>query len=242
MRVVLLHAFPLDHRMWDAQVEGLAAAGHEVLAVDLPGFGGAPLLVADPSLAAVAQHVADEHLHEPAVVAGISLGGYVLMQLLREHAGKVKGAMFLDTKASADAPAAVENRMRIATIAEEQPAELGRFLVTAMLPTLIAPASPDRDRVVTWLMASPPAAVAWYQRAMAQRPDSHEVLSGFEGPSMVLWGDRDELSPAADQRRLIDALLFVREEEIPESGHLSAVEQPQAVTHAMLRALQDWAR
>lgn len=240
MRIVLLHAFPLDHRMWDAQVTVLREAGHDVTAIDLPGFGGSQVLAGESSLASVADHIVEQHLQSPAVVAGLSLGGYVLMQLLRDHASLVQGAMFLDTKASADAPAAIENRLRIATMADEDPSNLGRFLVTAMLPTLIAEHSAVRDQVERWLMESPAAAVAWYQRAMAARPDAHDVLAAYHGPSLVLWGAKDQLSPEAEQRTMIEALRTPRVVEVEDSGHLSAVEQPAPVTQALVDTLEAW--
>lgn len=240
MRVLLLHAFPLDHRMWDAQAAALVAAGHEVIAPDLPGFGDTPLVAGPPSLPAVAEAIAAEHLGEPAVVAGLSLGGYVLMQLLRTHADRIRGAMLLDTKASADADAAIANRRRIADAADADPASLGRLLATAMLPTLLAPGSAARTTVEGWLMQAPPATVAWYQRAMAARPDSHAVLAAYRGPALVLWGALDAVSPEADQQAMVGALGDARTAVIPDAGHLSAVEQPDAVSMAMIAALAAW--
>ena len=241
MRVLLLHAFPLDHRMWAMPAQALAEAGHEVVVPDLPGFGGTSLLPGEPSLVAVADAIAAEHLREPAVVAGLSLGGYVLMQLLRGHAASVRGAMLLDTKASADTEAAVANRLRIAAAADGDPAGLGRLLRTALLPGLLAPESPSRTLVTSWLDEAPAPAVAWYQRAMAARQDAHVALADFTGPSLVLWGELDEVSPRAEQESMLAALRSARHVVVPQAGHLSAVEQPVAVSDAMLACLRDWA-
>lgn len=241
MRVLLLHAFPLDHRMWAAQAATLASAGHRVLAPDLPGFGGTALPDGEPSLVAVADAIADAHLTEPAVVAGLSLGGYVLMQLLRTHPDRILGAMLLDTKAAADAEPAVANRRRIAAVAEDDPDGLGRLLAAAMLPGLLAPDSHAHEEVRGWLEEAPAPAVAWYQRAMALRPDSHAALAAFAGPSMILWGERDEVSPAADQASMLAVMRDARAIVIPDAGHLSAVEQPTLVAEAMLECLQEWA-
>lgn len=240
MRVLLLHAFPLDHRMWADQSAALADAGHTVIAPDLPGFGGTALPAGEPSLATVAEAVAAAHLLEPTVVAGLSLGGYVLMQLMRTHASSISGAMLLDTKASADTEQAAANRLRIAAAADADPAGLGRLLCTAMLPSLLAPQASAREQVAAWLQEAPPAAVAWYQRAMAQRPDSHDVLRSFGGPSLVLWGDLDEVSPAGEQASMAAALRGARTVVIPGAGHLSAMEQPQLVSAALLACLEDW--
>ena len=92
--LVLLHAFPLDHRMWAAQQEQLGAAGWDVLAVDLPGFGGSALLDCEPSLMKVAD-VISQHLQMEGIdryaLAGLSLGGYVAMAMVRRAMAAGRG-------------------------------------------------------------------------------------------------------------------------------------------------------
>ena len=239
MTVVLLHAFPLDHRMWEAQVDALRAAGHTVICPDLPGFGGTVLPGGAPDLVSVAHAVVrelDEDGVERAVIAGLSLGGYVAMAMLRIAPERVAALALCDTKAGADAPEAIANRIRIAEAAERDPAGLGRLLRGALLPGLLASGSAQAARVGAWLEAAPAPAVAWYQRAMAARPSSLPDLARFAGPALVLWGDRDAISPEPDQRAMLDALRHGEAVIIAGAGHLSAVEAPEDVS----RALLDW--
>lgn len=240
MKVVLLHAFPFDHRMWAYQEAGLRAAGYDVAAPDLPGFGDVPLIAGEPSLGAVAAVVEGEYLDESSVVVGLSLGGYVAMELLRRCPERLAGVMLLDTKADADSPEAVKNRLRIAASADTDPDNLGRLLVSAMLPSLLAPESSASEVVREWLMQAPPLTVAWYQEAMAARPASFDVLADFAGPSLVLWGAQDAVSPHSDQRAMLEVLRQPQEAVIEDAGHLSAVEQPEMVLAAMVHALQLW--
>lgn len=235
--VVLLHAFPLDHRMWESQVDALRAAGHTVICPDLPGFGGTRLLAGEPSLDSVAHAVVrelDEDGVERAVIAGLSLGGYVAMALLRVAPERIAALALCDTKATADTAEAVANRMRIAAAAESEPGTLGRLLRSALLPGLLAPGSPSTERVGSWLDSAPPAAVAWYQRAMAARPSSLPDLARFGGPALVLWGDVDAVSPESDQRTMLAALTRAQEAVIADAGHLSAVERPDSVNAVLL--------
>lgn len=239
--VVLLHAFPLDHRMWDAQVDALRAAGHSVICPDLPGFGGTRLPGGPPDLASVAHAVVrelDEDGVERAAIAGLSLGGYVAMAMLRVAPERVGALALCDTKAGADAPEAVANRERIAEAADRDPAGLGRLLRGALLPGLLAPGSPAAERVGAWLEAAPPPAVAWYQRAMAARPSSLPELARFDRPALVLWGDADAISPEPDQRAMLEALPRGEAAVIEGAGHLSAVERPDAVSGALLAWLE----
>lgn len=241
--VVLLHAFPLDHRMWADQVAGLAAAGHQVLALDLPGFGGTALPDVDPSLdvvaEAIAQRLADEGI-DHAVLVGLSLGGYVVMAmirgaLMRARAESLDALILCDTKASADAPEAVSNRLRLADAVQADPGNCGRILRQAVLPGLFGQTThANRPEVVDmvggWLDQADPSSVAWYQRAMAARPDSHDLLRSLSAPALVLWGSEDALSPSAEQATMLAALGSARESVIEGVGHLSAVEDPAAVT------------
>lgn len=253
--VVLLHAFPLDHRMWAAQQQGLAAAGWPAVALDLPGFAGTPLLDAEPSLEpvadAIAQHLAADGI-DHYVLVGLSLGGYVAMAMARRalargQAAAIDGLILCDTKASADTPTAVANRIRLAeSVLDDsvlaEPGRCGRILRQALLPGLLgATTHASRPEVLAqvggWLDEAEPATVAWYQHAMAGRPDSHQVLRDLAVPTLVLWGDEDTLSPQDEQASMLAVLARGRESIIEGVGHLSAVEDPMAVTESILAAL-----
>ncbi len=98
--LVLLHAFPVNRHLWDAQTEYLTKAGRRVLAPDLAGFGDSRV-PQESTMAALAEQVLTQ-VGQPAVFAGLSMGGYVLMEILRQHPEMVTGAIFMDTKAGAD--------------------------------------------------------------------------------------------------------------------------------------------
>ncbi|QZN86515.1 alpha/beta fold hydrolase [Cellulomonas sp. C5510] len=239
--LVLLHAFPLDHRMWADVAALLPAAPHgaatqPVLALDLPGLGaaqGVPLPA--PSLDASADAVAAalaEAGHDRAVVAGLSMGGYVALALLERHPGLVAGIGLLDTKVGADSDEARANRLRVADAVESS------GTVDAVLPmaeALLGEAARGRgvaDRVRAWIEAQPPAGVAWSQRAMAARPDRASQLAELAGPALVLVGEEDQPTPVAEARRTAD-LLGVEPVVVPGAGHLTAVESPDAVAAAL---------
>lgn len=231
--LVLLHAFPLSSAMWAAQRAELAATCR-VLTPDLRGFGASPLDDEAPSLDRMADDVAallDERGVEQAVIGGVSMGGYVVMALLRRHPARVRAAVLADTKASGDAPAARENRERIArtVLAEASP----RVLLDDVLPTLLGRTTtatrPDvLARVGQLVAAAPPPAVAWAQRAMAARPDSFETLGATNVPALVIVGEEDTLSPPSDAEAMVDALPEARLVRIPRAGHLAALEAPEA--------------
>ena len=239
---VLLHAFPCDGRMWSAQADALSAAGWDVIVPDLPGFGESDLLDAEPGLDVVAQTVLAEIAAQGAgrvLLAGLSLGGYVAMAIARLAPQVIAGLALCDTKGSADADEAVQNRHRLADAVLADEANCGRILRQSVLPGLLGSTTfAERPEVVDevggWLDLARPQTVAWYQRAMATRPASFGTLAALDVPSLVLWGDEDVLSPQPDQRAMLDALRAPSEARIAACGHLSAVERPAEVSAALV--------
>jgi pimeloyl-ACP methyl ester carboxylesterase len=244
--VVLLHAFPMDSALWAAQRRALGAEGCRVITPDLPGFGGSAPALASPSLDVMADAVVDllDHLGiEQAVVGGLSMGGYVTMALLRRHPDRLSAIVLADTKASADPPEAAANRAAVAAAVEAAGTAAG--IAEGMLPNLLgATTRQSRPEVLAtvrrWIGAQPAAGVAWAQRAMAARPDASADIAAFGRPVLVLFGAEDTISPAADAHAMAAAARSggsaTTVVEIPAAGHLTAVEDPQAVTDA----LQAW--
>ncbi|WP_394615976.1 alpha/beta fold hydrolase [Lentzea sp. JNUCC 0626] len=211
--LVLLHAFPLDARMWD--VPG-------ALTPSLRGHG-------EPDLGTVADQVLgvlDERGLEQVLLGGCSMGGYVAMALLRRAPERVKGLVFVDTKHTADAPEAVANRHAMADRVERD--GVGEWLVEAMLPNLLGPDASDTARasVRTMILEQRAEDVAWWQRAMAKRPDSTDVLESLDVPSLVLVGEHDKITPPDVAAKLAVTLHHSTSERIEHAGHLPPVEQP----------------
>lgn len=241
--LVLLHAFPLSSAMWLEQREILGGRCR-VITPDQRGFGGSPLGTDEPSLGDCADDVLamlDRLGLDRVVLGGLSMGGYVAMELLRRAPERVAALVLADTKASADAPAAREARLRTAeTVEQEGTAQLAE----QMLPALLGRTSLERraavaGRVRGLVSAAPPAAVAWASRAMAARPDSFEVLRALDVPALVVVGDEDTLSPVDAAQAMADALPQGRLAVVPEAGHLSAVEDPEAFGAAVAGFLDE---
>lgn len=237
--IVLLHAFPCDRRMWDVQVRSLSDSGFRVIAPDLPGFGESPVPNGAPGLQVAAQAVfdlLDDRALGNVMLAGLSMGGYVAMEMLRHQPGRISALALVDTKASSDPEPAREQRR---SVAEAVLAADSSSALLGMLPKLLGDSTratkPEVvEKVTEFIAAASPEAVAWSQRAMADRPDSRPTLKNFRGPSLVLFGQEDTLSPEPDQTEMADALPNAKIQSIPGSGHLSALEKPDEVSGALL--------
>ena len=249
--IVLLHAFPLDHRMW-LDVTDLLPGDPTVLAIDLPGFGVSPTgedvagalgLPAEPSLDTAADGVAAAMHHEGvtrAILVGLSMGGYVAMALLERHPDLVVGLGLVDTKSTADDDAARAKRLEIAdAVTREMRVDVVLGMRTSVLGATNRVARPDlAERIEQWIREQGPLAVAWAQRAMADRPDRTEVLRAFDGPSVVVVGDEDELSPVPAAEHMVDALQDARLVVVPRSGHMTSNENPEPVATALAELVQ----
>jgi pimeloyl-ACP methyl ester carboxylesterase len=240
--VVLLHAFPLHSGMWVAQRRGLADRCR-LITPDLRGFGRSPAGADVPSVDRMADEVAallDRLGLDRVVLGGLSMGGYVVMAFLRRHPERAAAVVLADTKASADPEPARANRERIA---QAVLGEAGtRVLLDEVLPGLVGAATkagrPDvLARVRALMLEARPDAVAWAQRAMADRPDSFDTLRGVRVPAVVVVGDEDELTPPADAQAMVQVLPDARLVRIPEAGHLSAMENPDEFTAAIRASL-----
>lgn len=245
--LVLLHGFPLDHRMW-LDVTDLLAGDRTVLAPDLPGFGSsatgpdvAQAVGADPaqpSIDVMADGVAATLRAagvERAVVAGLSMGGYVALALLERHPDLVAGLGLIDTKSTADDDAARAKRLTIAeTVLAEMRVDAVFGMRTSVLGATNRVARPDLvERIERWIRDQGPDAVAWAQRAMAARPDRTAVLAAYPGPSVVVVGEEDELAPVPAAQHMVDALRDTDLVVIPRAGHMTSNESPEPLASAL---------
>lgn len=229
--LVLLHAFPLTSHIYAEQHVGLEGVA-DVLAPDLRGFGSTPLGADAPSLEVLADDVVrllDERGIDRAVIGGTSMGGYVALAVLRRRPDRVSGLVLANTKATADVPAARENRERIAALAEAEGSV--RVLHEELEPKLLGATTvatrPDLVSLVHAQVASAaPAAVAWAQRAMAARLDSLSTLAGCEVPVLVVAGSEDALMTQEDARAMADAAPRSTLEVLTGVGHLGCLEAP----------------
>ena len=236
--LLLIHGFPLDHRMWTAQLRGLAA-DCRVLAPDLRGHGTSELT---PGPLTMDQHADDlaallDRLGiGRAIVAGLSMGGYVAFAFWRRHRERVQALALLDTRAEPDGPAARANRDVMA--ARVQQAGAGS-LADEMLPKRLAPASRANPRVSSAVhrmsVSQPVGGIGGALAGLRDREDSRLTLPTITVPVLALTGEADVLTPPADVAAMAAAIPAARLVMIPGAGHLSPMENPRAV-NAALRA------
>ncbi len=243
--LLLLHAFPLDHSMWEAQ-EPLADAVR-IIAPDQRGFGatpGEPTITSIGAMADDAVAVLDAlHVAEPAFVCGVSMGGYIAQHVAARHPERVRGLILCDTKLDADTPEARAGRAGLA-------AKVGRrgagLLADTMLGTLLAQSAEARGRarrpaieelLRQTIARQPVATIQAALAAMGQRPDMTETMQSLPIPTLLVVGEEDTFTPPAIMQRMESILPDARLLIVPQAGHLVPLEVPEVFNAAVLAFL-----
>lgn len=240
--LLLLHAFPMDARMWNA-TRTILEQHARVITPDQRGMGESPMNGSPASQPTSLDQAAWDVIAlldvlelDDVVLGGCSMGGYVAMAVARLAPERLKGLIFIDTKAAADNAEQHENRLAVASRAEADGTE--GWLADSMVPNLLGSTTqrdrPDVTSVVRDMIETQPAeGVAWAQRAMAARPDSTDTLRDLKSPALVLVGEEDTLTPPDEARTLAAALADSQFAIVPGAGHLSPIETPDAFAAAV---------
>jgi len=242
MPVVLLHAFPQNRAMWAPQVEALSKT-HRIIAPDFRGFGESDAPLWHYTLDQFADDVAGllDHLAiKQAVFVGLSMGGYTLFAFYRKHAARVKGLVLADTRAQPDTEEGRAGRFAMAQTAYTKGASA---IAEIMLPKLLSPVALQTKlelvgQVRAAIERTQISGIAGALMAMAERPDSVSLLAQIACPTLVITGELDGPTPPADGQLMAERIPGAHLKIIPQAGHLSNLEQPEAFNAAVRAFLE----
>ena len=207
MNVVLLHAFPLDERMWEPQ---LPALDEDVYVPNFYDLGG-------NSVDGWAEHVL-ERIDGDLVAVGASLGGYVALAMARAAPDRVKGLLLAGARATADLPERRAAREEMIRVVQAEGIEGWN--------REFAPPGPG-DRTTDELVRG--------IQALRDRRDGTDVVAGFRGPLTVVVGDRDEILPVDEARQIAESARDASFEVVEGAGHVVSVDAPDRFSE-ILRA------
>jgi len=191
----------------------------------------------DDSMEAIARRLLAD-APERFALAGLSMGGYAALAVMRLAPERVTRLALLDTSARPDTEEARQRRLD-----QVAAARAGRFkaVLDALWQRLVHPArlqDPALKAVVYDMMREAGAEVfVRQQQAIMGRPNSRPLLQAIAVPTLVLVGDHDALTPPDLAREMADGVEGASLAVVPESGHLSTLERPEAVTAALQRWL-----
>jgi len=226
--ILFLHGYPLDRTLWRHQLG--AFDGWRTLAPDLRGLGRSDAPDLGYSMATYADDLVallDAVGVDDVVLCGLSMGGYVAFEFVRQHRPRVRGLVLVDTRAGADSAEGRKGReTAMADLREGGPP----LIAEQMLPRLLGPMAPDalRDDVRAMMASAPAAGLHGALAAMRDRPDSSELLPTLAGlPALVVVGAEDRLTPPRDAEAMAKGIPGARLVVVADAGHLAPLEQPQ---------------
>lgn len=239
--ILLLHGFPLDRTMWRHLAAQLT--GWRRIAPDLRGLGLSDAPAGEYSIATYADDLAallDLVEVERVVVCGLSMGGYVALELMRRHRERVRALILVSTRAAADSP---DERRRRDEMIRAVEADGSGALVNLLLPKLLAPATRSTapqlvEHLRTMIASSPSEGVVGALRALRDREDLSSLLGEIDVPTLVVAGREDKVAPGPQTRAMANAIPGAQYTVIPEAGHLAPMEQPVATVRVVTEFLQ----
>jgi pimeloyl-ACP methyl ester carboxylesterase len=222
--LLLLPGLMCDARLFAPQVEALA--------------GLAPVAVGDLTGAPTVQGLAASVLAaapDRFALAGLSMGGIVAMEVVRQAPGRVARLALLDTNHRAETPE--RQALRGPQIARALAGELRAVLVEEMKPLYLAPENRDRgavlDTILDMALALGPEVFARQSAALRDRPDQAATLRRVGVPTLVLCGRHDALCPPERHAEMASLVPGARLTVVEGAGHLPTLERPEATTAAL---------
>ena len=224
--LVLVPGLLCSARLYGPQIEALWPLG--------------PVTVAehkrDDTISAVAARILAEAPPRFAL-AGLSYGGYLAFELMRQAPERIGKLALLDTSARPDTPEQTAARYAFIEMAES-----GRFaeVIETLTPRFLQPSRREEPalRATLHAMATDTGAEAFVrqEKAIISRPDSRPFLAGIKCPTLVLTGDNDDLTTPEMAREIAGGVAGAQLTIVSDCGHLSTLEEPAAVN----AALTDW--
>ena len=229
--LVLLHGYPLDHRLWD-EITPLLEDQFDLILPDLRGFGGSSTVDDFYTMEDYAADIAgllDSLGIQKTAIAGHSMGGYVALAFARLYPERVTGLGLISSQVLADTPAKRDDRFKTAAeVADKGPASV----VEAMTPKFT-----NDPRLQQFARSSmelqQPAAYIGALKAMGERVDSTPLLASIDYPVVIVHGDADNLIPIDRAREVKAALPKAYLVEISGAGHMPMMEAKEKTAEAL---------
>jgi 3-oxoadipate enol-lactonase len=230
--ILWIHGFPFASSIYEQQ---LAIRSVRHVMPDLPGFGqsrasGDNLSIDD--YARLCIEMLDHRGIDRAVIAGLSMGGYIAFAIARLAPQRMRGLILMDTRETADTDEARKGRY---DSIEKVKKEGVRPIVESMLPKMLTPQAPKemRERVREIMSSASPEGVIAALRAMATRPDSTPQLRQINVPTLIVVGEQDTITPPADAERMTALIPGARLVRIEGAAHVANYEKAAEVNRAV---------
>lgn len=235
--VIFIHGFPFSHEMWRPQLETLPP-NVRAIAYDVRGHGASDVgdgqytieLYVDDLIGLM-----DALGIDWAVLCGLSMGGYIALRTVERHHDRVSGLVLADTKSEADGnEAKVKRTASLKFLKSEGAAAFADNFVKAVFWEESFVRSPQAvQRIKTIIAANSVLGIGGALLALAARTDTTGILPSINVPTLILAGEHDALTPVDLAKAMNEKIKESELHLLPESGHMSNMENPAAFNEAL---------
>lgn len=229
--IVLIHGFPFDKSMWEPQLNYFKL-NFRVISYDIRGYGKTTSDERDPDMNLFADDLIAflDALHiDKAIVCGLSMGGYILLNALNRYPEKIFAVILSDTQCIGDSAETKEKRTKsIASIKERGLTEFASaFVKNVFFKDSYEENLKIIDKIKSVILSTSSQTVTGTLKALAERKDMCFSLREILVPALILVGEEDTITPLTESQRMKDNIpgskLFI----IPKAGHMSNLDQPE---------------
>ncbi len=240
--LIFLHAFPLDHSMWDGQAQHFK--DYRIIQYDLRGLGKSK----SPHLQLSLEDHVDDLLKlqayleiEQAIWCGLSMGGYIALRAVEKYPERCKALILCDTRSEADNNEGKLKRIQgIRTVLNDELEGFAKKFASSLLSENTLKNKPEvEQKVREMILAQSPEAIASAQFAMLSRTDTTSSLSKINVPTLIIVGEKDSLIPPSLHEEMQKQIPHAILEILPEAGHLSNLEEPALFNEKMSAFLKN---
>lgn len=228
--VLLIHGFPMNASIWDKFSEPLSTS-FKVISVDLPGFGNSPLLPGQFSLDDVAE-VVIQNLHEKEIdqliPIGHSLGGYVLLAMVRKKPEMFPGFGLFHSTALADATEKKESRNKVIEFIKKNGAKA--FTSNFIQPLFSDSGHPGVPFVREMNMKTNADTLIGYLSAMRDRPDQSSLLEAYQKPILFIAGSKDPGIPVSTINQQAEKAANPTVKILGDQAHMGLIEDVETTS------------
>ncbi len=240
--LIFIHGFPFNKWMWEKQLAAIKE-NYRLIAYDVRGHGETEAGTPKFSISQFADDLISlmDELHiEKAIVAGLSMGGYIALHAIKKHPDRFAGLLLCDTQCAADSAEAKEKRTKTIDFIQRNGLEV---YAQESLKNLFAPASLERKMnevlfIEETILKSKPENICLTLQALADRKETCSSLKKIKIPVAILVGKEDKVTTPETAEKIHQSIKGSALHIIEEAGHLSNLENPDLFNEYLLEFLK----
>ena len=239
--ILFIHGFPFDKSSWQPQLEFLSKT-HRVLAYDIRGFGKSTEGTEKASIRLYADDLVklmDALQIQKAVVCGLSMGGYILLNAVSRYPERFEAIILSDTQCIADSAEGKEKRYKTITQIEEGGLTdfTEGFMKNIFCKESLETKKVAVEKIKSIVLSTSPATVTGALRALAERDETCSMLDQVSVATLILCGKEDVVTPPAQSERMHAEIKNSTLRILEKAGHLSNMEQPDEFNRSIIHFL-----